>query len=366
MKKVLFLVNHSCTICNFRMELVKRLLEERYLVIVSSPFGEGIDVLLKLGCQHYDLTIDRHGTNLIADLKLLGTYKKMIKEEMPDVVLTYTVKPNIYGGIAAKSLGVPYIANITGLGSAIEKGGVLTRFLLFLYRYSMSSAKCVFFQNKANRQLFLKHHIGINRDSLIPGSGVNMTNFPLSDYPNQSSEIIFAYIGRVMLDKGIKEYTEAAKLIRAIFPNVRFQVIGFIDDKDPQLTTLFQTGCEFIGFVNDIRPYIEKAAAVVLPSYHEGMANVLLEAAAMGRPGIASKIPGCLETFDEGITGLGCEAGNTQSLADTMLRFIRLPWERKKLMGIEGRKKMERQFDRRIVVNAYISEIENLEKELRT
>ena len=357
MKKVLFLVNHSYTICYFRLELVKRLLEEGYRIVVSSPYGEGIERIVEMGCVHLDITIDRHGTNPIANLKLLNIYKELIRAEKPDVVLTYTIKPNIFGSLAAKSLGVPHIANITGMGIAIKKGGILTRILLLLYRYSMRKTNRIFFQNEANRQYFLNHHIGINRDTLIPGSGVNLVNFPMSDYPDESCKLVFTFIGRVMTDKGILEYAEAAKMVRVKFPDIGFQVIGFIDDDNPQLNELVQESCEYIGLVGDVRPYIIKSSAVVLPSYHEGMANVLLEAAAMGRPVIASKIPGCLETFDEGISGLGCEAGNAQSLADTILRFIHLPWESKKQMGIAGRKKMERQFDRSLVVEAYMNEL---------
>ncbi len=357
MKKALILVNRGYTVYNFRRELVKRLLDDGFEVTVSSPMSEGIPELKAMGCLHHEVAVDRHGTNPVTDLKLILTYRKLLREIQPDVVLTYTVKPNIYGGIASMWARIPYIANITGLGGALERAGLLTRFMLVLYRYAMRGVHCIFFQNKTNMDYFASRRIGTGKGELIAGSGVNIEAFPLCAYPDLSEKTTIAYIGRVMRDKGIREFYAAARAIRAARPDVRFLVLGFIDDKEIQEQTLTQAGCEYAGFVHGIQPYLKEAAAVVLPSYHEGMANVLLEAAATGRPVIASRIPGCQETFDEDVTGLGCAAGDAGSLTRAIERFLALTWEEKRQMGLLGRQKMERQFDRKVIVDAYMHRI---------
>lgn len=359
-KRVLLLGNHAAYIYNFRLEIIKRLLKEGCQVTISSPNGDRIKDLIKLGCTHHDIDIDRHGINPWEEFKLYRIYKEFIKQLQPDVVLTYTIKPNLYGGMACSSLKVPFIANITGLGGAIERGGLLSFILYSMYRFSLRGASMTFFQNEENRKAFLKHRIARHKERLIPGSGVNIERFSYADYPGPEEKMIFTFIGRLMKNKGIEEFIKAAKTIKGFKSDIIFRCIGFIDTEDTKMMSELSSVCDYIEFTPDIRPYIAQSQAVVLPSYHEGMANVLLEAAAMGRPVIASNVPGCIETFDEGITGFGCEVRNADSLADAILRFIHLPWDRKKGMGQAGREKMEREFDRNLVVEAYIQEIEKI------
>ena len=357
-KKVVILVNSDIVIYNFRLELVEALLSNGFRVVIVSPYGKRIDFLTQLGCKFIGLNLSRHGKNPFQDLKLLKSYKKILKAEKPDVVLTYTIKPNIYGGMACQSLKVPYISNVTGLGDAIENGGLLKKITLFLYKIGLRKSKNVFFQNASNQKFFLDNKIVEGNNDLLPGSGVNIERFAYAEYPTNDA-IKLLFIGRITRDKGVNELAEAAKKIASKHQNVIFDIVGWADEgsKNPfeALENCFCHGSQF-----DVRPFIEKAHAIVLPSYHEGMANVLLEAAACGRPILASNIPGCQETFDEGITGFGFEPKNVDSLCEVIEKFIALPYEQKCEMGKSGRKKMEEQFNRQIVVNKYLEQINSL------
>lgn len=362
MKKVLFIVNHPVVIYNFRKELVEKLLEENYEVFVSCPYGPKIEYLKNLGCSYVEASIERHGMNIIDEMKLFSYYRRIIKEIKPDVVLTYTIKPNIYGGLASKKLGVPSIANVTGLGTALQKRNFLSEILTGLYKLSIGHAQCVFFQNEQNQRFFIQNKIPMQKYQIIPGSGVNLTQYSLAEYPTDADKIRFLFIGRVMRDKGIEELISAAKIIREKNKMVHFDIVGFYEDNYKQrVEELSELDVvQFHGSKEDVKEYINNCHAVILPSYHEGMANVLLEAAAMGRPVIASNIPGCKETFDEGISGLGIEPRNTLDLIDALNAFLDLSYSEKRAMGIAGRKKMEEQFDRNIVVSAYFEEIETI------
>ncbi|MBE7100553.1 MAG: glycosyltransferase family 4 protein [Clostridiales bacterium] len=358
MKKIVILVNSDIVIYNFRLELVEALLSNGYQVVIVSPYGKRIDFLTQLGCKFIELNLARHGKNLFQDLNLLKNYKKILKLEKPDVVLTYTIKPNIYGGMACQSLKIPYIANITGLGDAIENGGLLQKITLFLYKLGLKKAKNVFFQNASNQKFFLDNKIVKGNNDLLPGSGVNIERFAYAEYPTNDA-IKLLFIGRITRDKGVNELAEVAKIIASKYQNVVFDIVGWADEgsKNP-----FETlgNCYCHGSQVEVKPFIEKTHAIVLPSYHEGMANVLLEAASCGRPILASNIPGCQETFEEGVTGFGFEPKNIESLCEVIEKFIALPYEQKCEMGKLGRKKMEEQFNRQIVVNKYLEQINSL------
>lgn len=362
MKKVLFLVNHDIVIYNFRKELVERLLQDGYKVYISSPYGERIDDLVSMGCEYINTSIDRHGTNIIQDFKLILHYKKIIRDIKPDVVLTYTIKPNIYGGIACKSLKTPYIANITGLGTAVENGGIMQKLTTMLYKIAFKKVRCVFFQNTENQQFFIDNKIALKRHRLIPGSGVNLEYFHVLDYPDDEESINFLFIGRIMRDKGVNELFEAAKQIKEKHTNVQFILIGdFEEDYNEKILDLEKNKIiEYHGRQKDVRPFIKGSHAIILPSYHEGTSNVLLESASSGRPVIASNIAGCKETFDEGISGLGFEAKNTDELVKTLITFIELPFEYKRTMGIAGRKKMKQEYNRQIVIDTYLEEMNKI------
>ena len=358
--------NHDIVIYNFRKELIKKLLEEGFEVAIALPYGKKVDLLIQSGCTFFETPIDRHGTNPLTDLKLMHHYKKIMREYNSDIVLTYTIKPTIYGGMACQKLGTPYIANITGLGTAVEQGGLKQKLILTLYKKAFKKVDCVFFQNKKNQSFFKEHHISISNQKLLPGSGVNLNEHRFEPYPEKDDTIRFLFIGRMMKDKGIDELLAAAQRIKEKHNHVFFDIIGFCEadykGKD-QLEILHnQKIINYLGHQDAIHEHIKAHHAVIHPSYHEGMANVLLEAAACGRPVLASNIPGCQEAFDEGITGFGFEPRNVSDLVRVIEKFIVLPYEDKKAMGIAGRKKMEREFDRQIVVDAYMEEIEKILK----
>ena len=361
--KVLIIANNDVGIYKFRLELLLQLLRE-HTVYLSLPDGHLIPELTGMGCKIETYNFARHGMNPIKDLQQIFYYKKLIKLIDPDVVLTYTIKPNIYGGIACASLHVPYLANITGLGTAIENPGTLQSVTLRLYRYGLRKAQRVFFQNSANRDFMLENGIVKGPHTLLPGSGVNLEQNCYEEYPAEDGTLTLLFIGRLTKDKGVEEYVNAAKRLREKHPNVRFVAIGRCEDdyKDELATLDADKYVELLGQQSDVHGFIKNAHAVILPSYHEGMANVLLEGAASGRPVLASNVPGCRETFDEGVSGIGFAPKNVDSLCDAIERFIALPYDAKAEMGRAGRKKVEKEFDRRLVVEKYMEEIQKIDE----
>lgn len=362
--KALVLTNSVNGLFNFRKELIERLIEEKFEVMISSPQGIGSNYFARMGCYPIETSINRRGTNPISDLSLFYHYFKIIERIKPDVVLTYTIKPNIYGGIVCRLLKVPYITNITGLGSALVSRGFLQHVTLFLYRLAIRDAWCVFFQNNGNRQFFVDNNAVGKKHRLIPGSGVNLQEHCFENYPENDGNNRFLFIGRVMKDKGIEELLQAAIIVKNKYKNVEFDAIGSCEKEyEGKIAEWKKAGVVFFhGFQQDAHTFIKRCHAVILPSHHEGMANVLLEASATGRPVLASNIPGCKEAFDEGVSGFGFEPKDVDSLVKTIIKFIELPYDQKKAMGRAARLKMEKEFNRDIVVNAYMEEIDEIIK----
>lgn len=358
--KILILANNDIGLYKFRKELLERLIADGHEVCVSVPGGEFVGALEKLGCKVESTEISRHGTNPIEDLKLMVRYRSYVKRFHPDIVFTYTIKPNIYGGIVCAFMGVSYISNITGLGTAIENPGAIRRLLLAMYKIALKKANCVFFQNAENRDFFVTRKLVNGKYRLIPGSGVNVADYKYEEYPKrQSGHDKFLFIGRIMKDKGIRELFEAACRIKEEYPDASFDIVGG-EDEDflEDIHRLEGKGIiRYWGQQSDVRPFIKDCSAVVLPSYHEGMSNVLLEAASVGRPVLASDIPGCRESFDEDISGFGFRPGDADSLYHVLKKFILLPTCQKAEMGRNGRRKMETKFSRDIVIQAYLEEI---------
>lgn len=362
MKKILILVNHDVVIYNFRKELVERLLKDKYEVYISSPQGERIYDLVKMGCKYTEVKIARHGTNILEELKLLYYYKKIIKEIKPDVVLTYTIKPNIYGGMACRILKVPYIANITGLGTAVENKGLMQNITTILYRVAFKKINCVFFQNSENMQFFKDKNIAVDKQRLIPGSGVNLEYFNTLEYPSDET-VEFVFISRIMKEKGIDQYIEAAKVIRSKYHNTRFHICGFCEEEyEDKLKNLQKQGIIiYHGMQRDIRKILAKTHCTIHPTYYpEGMSNVLLESSACSRPIITTDRSGCREIVEDEVNGYIVKQKDSKDLIEKIEKFLRLKSEQKKLMGLAGRKKVEIEFDRQIVVRAYIDEIKTI------
>lgn len=362
MRTIVILSNHHLYTYNLRKDIIQALIDTGNRVVLVLPYGDRVQLLRKMGCEFIDVQLDRRGTNPFVDLKLIIRYFKILRSVNPNVVLSYTVKPNIYGGLACRILNLPFIPNVTGLGTAVENRSIVQRLLTVMYRVSFKGANCVFFQNEKNKEFFDRESIKVKKHRLIPGSGVNLTQHCFEEYPMDDRTTRFLFIGRIMKDKGIEELIDAAITVKKQHKNVQFDAVGFYEeDYKNKAEELERLGViRFHGVQDDVHEFIKNCSAVVLPSYHEGMANVLLEAASTGRPVLASNIPGCAETFDEGISGFGFEPKDSEDLANVLMKFIDLPYERKKAMGIAGRQKMEREFDRNIVVNAYLEEIDRI------
>ena len=359
MKKILILANLDMGLYNFRKELLQSLLDQGYEVYISLPMGERISDMEAMGCKFLETPVDRRGMNPVADLKLFFTYRKLLKTIQPDVVLTYTIKPNIYGGLACRMAKVPYLSNITGLGSAIHNGGLVAKMLLMLYRMSAKYASCLFFQNSQNQEFFREKGAISKNSVLLPGSGVNIKEYTYENYPQKEVPLSFLFIGRLMRDKGVGELLEAARNIRKDHPEVTFDLVGFCEEEYQETFEKLNEGnvVNALGQQKNVREFIISHSATVLPSYHEGTANVLLESASSGRPCIASKIPGCMELIDHGVTGYVCTPKDAADLEKTLRQFIALSYEEKRQMGVLGRLKMEREYDRKIIIEHYLREI---------
>ncbi|THE09166.1 glycosyltransferase family 1 protein [Bacillus timonensis] len=357
--RILVLANFGMGLYNFRKELLEELIKQDNEVYISLPDDEYVPKLEKIGCKFIDTHLERRGTNPLTDFKLLLNYVGLIKRVKPDVVLTYTIKPNVYGGIACSITKTPYITNITGLGTSIENNGLIQKITLMLYKLGLRKASCVFFQNQANRTFFEDNRIVKSKTRLIPGSGVNLEQHKSEEYPMCDDKVRFLFIGRIMKAKGIEELFEAAKLVKEKYPHVQFDLIGGTEENyNKKLDELERLDLiKYHGRQDDVHSFIKKSHATILPSYHEGLANVLLESASSGRPVLASRVPGCIETYEDGLTGFGFEAMNVDSLVNAIIKFVNLPYYEKREMGMAGRRKMENDFDRNIVINAYLQEI---------
>lgn len=360
---VLILANSPAGLYKFRRELLQELLKQHH-VSICLPKGRFTEKLRRMGCRYMECRLlDRHGTNPLQELRLLGYYYKLLRKEKPDVVLTYTIKPNIYGGIACSLLGIPYIANITGLGTAIGQGGRMQKLILWLYKKGLAKAWTVFFQNKENLHFFLQKNMLRGRYRLVPGSGVNLKQHVCTEYPAGECPVIFLTIGRLMRDKGTDEILQAAGIIKKRYPDVVFRLIGECEEAQyaEKVRRAAEEGTvEYEGFQPDIRPFIKESHATIHASWHEGMSNVLLETAAGGRPVIASDIPGCAEIFTPGVSGLAFRTKDTDSLVSAIETFLRMPLQEKARMGKMGRKKAEQEFDRNIITAAYLDELQKL------
>lgn len=362
MKRILILANSASGLYDFRNELLLRLLKEGYEVHISLPDEDKVPELVTEGCKVYHTPLDRRGMNPVRDMKLMRAYDRLLAQIKPDVVLTYTIKPNIYGNLCCRRRHIPYLVNITGLGSVFENGGMVQKLVVFLYKMALKSASCIFFQNETNREIFEKYGIRGKKSRLVSGSGVNLERHRAEEYPAQTQPVRFLYVGRLMKEKGIEELLYAARAMKQEYPDVIFELVGYYEDDYKFIIEQYEKEgiVTLTGYQKIMHPYYQKAWAVLMPSYHEGMSNVVLEASATARPVLASDIPGCREGYDEGITGYGYPARDKEALLGTLRKFMALSYEEKKQMGLNARAKMEREFDRQQVVNAYIEEITSL------
>lgn len=357
--KILILANFDVGLYQFRKELIAELLKKNK-VSISLPYGELVENLKEMGCKFIDTPVDRRRINPIKDLSLYRKYRKNLKKEKPDLVITYTIKPNIYGGFACRISKIPYAVNITGLGTAFQKKGMLRSLVTLMYKVSLKKAKTVFFENSENMQLFLDEKIISKKQAcLLNGAGVNLEHYSVLEYPEDCEITRFLFIGRVMKEKGIDELFEAMKKLRADGVNCSLDVLGGYEENYADIIKKYESEgwLHYYGYQEEVRPFIKKCHCFVLPSWHEGMANTNLECAASGRPVITSNIAGCKEAVVDGKSGFLAEKQNVNSLYKAMKKFTQLSYEDRKSMGLAGRQHMEDVFDKKKVVQTTIKHL---------
>ena len=370
---VVLLANKDDDIYCFRKELIEAIVENGYEILISCPYGEKLELMNHVPYIYDDPAIDRRGTSVINDGKLFLHYRKLFKKYKPSVVLAYTAKCNVYGSLAAHQLHIPVINNVTGFGSVLNTTGLMRKFIMSLFKMAYRKSDCIMFQNSTNMKLAKDLGMVKGDCKLIPGSGVDTDRYPLQDYPDggngiEGEPIIFNYIGRVLHDKGVDDYMEAAKRIKEKYPATEFNMLGFIEPTEMHYEKILselesQDIIRYRGNQDDIKPFVARAHAIIHPStYGEGMSNVLLENASSGRPLITTDNPGCQETVKHQETGFIYHGGNVDDLCETIEYFLQMSNEKRKLMGENGRNYIKENFSRKIVIDAYLNKIGELLK----
>ncbi|MCE8519206.1 glycosyltransferase family 4 protein [Ruegeria pomeroyi] len=364
---VLMTVNAAWNIWNFRKPVVQALLARGHRVTVLAPPDDFVGPLEKLGCAVVPLEMNAKGLNPVDEFRLLRRFKRLFETAQPDVILSYTIKNNVFGALAAKSLAIPFLPNVSGLGTGFLSGGALQFIVEQLYRRAFRTLPVVFFQNEDDRGLFTARGLVTPRQArLLPGSGIDLEQFGAAELPRDAAPV-FLLIARLLRDKGVVEFVEAARRIRAERPGIRFQLLGAAGSanrtaisEDTVQGWVDEGVVEYLGTTSDVRPVIAASSCVVLPSYREGAPRTLIEAAAMARPLIATDVPGCRAVVDHDRTGFLCKVRDAESLADAMRRFLDLTAAEQAGMGRNGRAKMEREFDQALVVQTYLDAIREL------
>ena len=361
-KKILFLANHFITLYSFRKEMINEMVKQGHELFLSLPEDKDNKYFENLGCKIILTKIDRRGVNPVKDLQLIKFYKKMIPEVNPDIIFSYTIKPNIYGTLASNGK-YKQVCNITGTGATFLKRSLVSTICEFLYKISIKKCYKVFFQNTGDRDFFVKEGLVKDNYAMLPGSGCNLEQHAFKPLPD-GDEYRFLFIGRVMKLKGIDQYLQAAEIITKKYPNSKFLIAGW--NEQPDYMKLVEEAqkagyVEYIGFRKDIDQWIEKCHCTILPSHGgEGVPNVLLESAATGRICIGSKINGTMDVIEDGKTGLLIKEQDTDDLIRAVRQFLVMPYEERRQMGLAARTKMEQEFDRNIVVESYLTELKRI------
>jgi glycosyltransferase involved in cell wall biosynthesis len=368
-RTVVISINSSWNVLNFRLGIVRALLGAGWRVVVLAPEDKASAKLVALGVDYEPIAMDKQGVSPLKDLLLLFRYWRALGRLKPDIALFYTPKPNIYGSLAARARGIKVINNVSGLGTAFIKDNLLTRIVSLLYRLSFFRSSIIFFQNREDRDLFIAQGmVKAAMARLLPGSGVDLDRFaaPAASSDRRERGFTFLLVGRVLRDKGVGEYVEAARLVRRGYPDATFQLLGFLDAENrtaiprAEVQRLVDEGIvAYLGDTDDVRPFIAAADCVVLPSYREGLPRTLLEAAAMAKPLIATDVPGCRHIVAHETNGLLCAVRDSDSLAAAMLQMIEVPAPLRDEWGRAGRTKVEQEFDEKIVIQRYLQAIED-------
>ena len=366
--KLTLSANTGWYLWNFRSGLIKRLVEHGYQVTVICPRDEYCKNLQSVGCTVKFIAISSKGKNVLSDMWVFTQYLRAFIKDRPSVYIGFTVKPYIYGSLAAHILGVPAIGTVTGLGTAFIRLTWTTQVVKFLYKVTNRYVATIFFQNHVDKRLFVKQKlVDETKGIVVPGSGINLDEFNVKEIVASRAidKPVFLFIGRMLKDKGVFEFVDSAVLVKNMFPAAVFQLLGPTNVENEtviefnQIQEWAEKGIvEYLGVSGDVRPYIQNADCIVLPSYREGVPRTLLEGAAMGRPLIAARSVGCVDVVDDKVTGLLCRPRDSQDLADKMIQFIRLTGEQRKKMAEAGRKKVEREFDEEYVIRRYLHAIQ--------
>jgi len=359
--RVAIVLNTSWNIVNFRMNLIHSLQAQGYEIHTIAPNDDYTHQLIEAGCTHHPLKMDSRGANPLKDLGLIVELFSIYRKVKPDVVLHYTIKPNVYGSLAAALLKIPVVNNVCGLGTVFLKDDLISSMAMMLYKISFRFPKKVFFQNPDDLNLFIKKKL-VPKGSvdILPGSGIDLERFKPASF-KRNKEFTFLLISRLITDKGVLEYIEAVKKLKAEGIDARFQILGA---KDPEHKRGIKTEIvnewikagtiEYLGTTADVRQFIHQADCIVLPSYREGTPRTLLEAASSSKPIIATNVPGCNQVVDHSINGLLCKLKDADDLAEKMRTMTLYSNDELMTMGNNGRLKMEREFDESIVINKYL------------
>lgn len=357
--KVLMIANDTNFAWNLRREVLKAFVDQNWQTVLVAKTLDFKTEFEELGVTLVDHNIDRRGKNLLSDYRLFTGYIQVLKKERPDIVLINNTKPNIYAGIACQILKIKYVTNITGLGTAVENDGPLQPVLIEMYKIGVRRASALFFQNSENQAFFHKHHMihGRSKEVLLPGSGVNLDAHPVLPWPDGPLHFLFA--ARILKEKGIDYFISAARSFAS--EDIVFDVCGQCDDPSYLGILESESSIVYHGLQRDMIPLYEECSCFLYPSYYpEGMSNVLLEAAACGRPIIAADRAGCRETVDDGITGFLVPPKDEESVIRAVSKFIQMPDDERKKMGLAGREKIQREFDRNLVVQAYLDVVNSI------
>ena len=366
-KNLLVVANSGWNLVNFRSGLIKALQGAGYRVFAAAPLDISPSKLESLGCDFFELKLSPQSLNPLKDLWFMAELLFLLRKTQTQECLFFTAKPNIFGSICARLLGIKYINNISGLGSVFIENGLLSKFMCLLYKLALKKSTCVFFQNPDDRNVFiLKKIVRLEQSFLLPGSGIDLNRYRPAPLRNQSKpgELKFILIARMIRDKGVYEYIEAAKWVHSQYPNVQFNLLGFLGVENPTAVSFDQMNewnklsfIHYLGEAEDVRDFISQSDCIVLPSYREGTPKSLLEAAAMGKPIITTNVPGCKEVVDDGVSGYLVEVKNVKDLARQMCKMIALSEFERQEMGRCGRIKMEQEFNEELVFNAYLNVI---------
>jgi glycosyltransferase involved in cell wall biosynthesis len=368
-KKILISINTSWNIINFRLGLLQALQKEGYQIIVLAPKDNYSELFQNYDFEYYDIEMNNKGTNPIEDLKLTISYYKILKKIKPNLMLNYTIKPNVYGTIAANLLKIPTINNIAGLGTLFVNENFITKIAKYLYKYSQDKASKVFFQNNEDFELFTSLKlVDIKKSDVLPGSGINTEKFQPIEKTKNLDKIVFLLISRMLWDKGVGEYVEAARILTKKYTNVEFQLLGFLDvvnksaiSKEQMDTWEKERIINYLGTSDNVKNEISNADCMVLPSfYREGTPRTLLESASMAKPIVTTDNIGCKDVVNDGETGYLCKIKDSIDLALKLELIINMSEEERKIMGQKGREKIKKEFDEKIVIDKYIDAIKKI------